>query len=48
MEQFKELEQKGRVAAERIQHLVATRLELEEQVTALREERRGLKARPAG
>jgi len=45
MEQFKDLEQKVRLAAERIQHLVATRLELEEQVSKLREERRGLRAR---
>ena len=45
MDQFKELEQKVKLAAERIQHLAATRLELEEQVSKLREERRGLRAR---
>lgn len=45
MEQFKELEEKVRLAAERIQHLKTVRLELERQVAALREEQRSLKDR---
>jgi len=47
MEQFKELEKKIRLAAERIQHLKAVRLELEQQVASLQDEQRGLKTRVA-
>jgi uncharacterized coiled-coil DUF342 family protein len=48
MEQFKDLEDKIRAAAARIQHLKAVRLELEQQVAALQDEQRGLKDRVAG
>lgn len=47
MEQFKDLEKKIRLAAERIQHLKTVRLELEGQVAALREDQRSLKDRVA-
>lgn len=47
MEQFKILEEKIRLAAERIQHLKTVRLELEQQVTTLREEQRSLKGQVA-
>lgn len=47
MEQFKVLEDKIRLAAERIQHLKTVRLELEQQVAGLREGQRSLKDRVA-
>jgi peptidoglycan hydrolase CwlO-like protein len=47
MEQFKDLEKKIRLAAERIQHLKAVRLELERQLAAMAEEQRSLKDRVA-
>lgn len=47
MEQFTVLEEKIRLAAERIQHLKTVRLELEQHVVALQNEKRGLKDRVA-
>jgi peptidoglycan hydrolase CwlO-like protein len=47
MEKFKVLEEKIRLAAERIQHLKVVRIELEQQVASLRDEQRGLKDRVA-
>jgi chromosome segregation ATPase len=45
MEQFKKLEEKIRLAAERLQHFKAVRQELEKQVDDLRKERKSLRGR---